>query len=639
MENTKKYEYILNQSEIMEFCFYALLEQSKCKKRTWLYLLLICILQLVLMPLAAAWTVIVIVVVMAIFAVHTYMHIKKSVSGKRWTVCLEDGMLKVDREGSSEVPCSGIQMIRTTRRLLMLGYLQTAQQPAWFIMPLRAFADVQERERFLDRLRHPQETQGWAGNAVDKKIADKEAIDKGSASVQFAYVLDDKKWVYFRKDAAAVIKSGTLGKAEWIRAIFIRSCLAAVVMLSCIYLTAGHFNWMLAGYGLGIALLLTLRLFRDPGKALWKQIQTPAVQDRECGVWRVTLSEAGVLVDFPINAHDYYPWEVFGWLVETQDAFYIFHKDKKHFVMIAKESFQDWNQVAFMRELCARKGLKSLQGQKMHYLQDWQYVLLVVFCLMLCIVLLVAGIFRGLLRETRSRPGTGDELAQYGYEHRKDFDPAEYPDYVPLDTQAEVLESFGFQVPEETVESVRAFMTEYNMREMVEGYPYTYLLLNLGRPQYDEDWTVTEYPQDVFWFDFEGMDIGTDYIDVLNGMLALAKGSCLDSVSGITEDTAGVDWERGKGTITLSLEWEGQTYQWDMDMRHDWIDSEVLGVLNALLIEGKSDKLFYVAGDNGQGVLVFFCTAEWAQAFREATGLELVHYTAWTDEQKERAKH
>ena len=73
-----------------------------------------------------------------------------------------------------------------------------------------------------------------------------------------------------------------------------------------------------------------------------------------------------------------------------------------------------------------------------------------------------------------------------------------------------------------------------------------------------------------------------------------------------------------------------------MDMQYDWIDGDVLGMLNALLVQGGSGKFFYAAGDNGQGAIVFFCTAEWAEDFGEATGLDLSNYRVWSVEQKQR---
>ena len=58
-----------------------------------------------------------------------------------------------------------------------------------------------------------------------------------------------------------------------------------------------------------------------------------------------------------------------------------------------------------------------------------------------------------------------------------------------------------------------------------------------------------------------------------------------------------------------------------MDVEYDWIDPDILGVFNGLLEQTDAAERFYVIGDNGQGALVFYRTAEWAQAFEKATGL------------------
>ena len=50
-------------------------------------------------------------------------------------------------------------------------------------------------------------------------------------------------------------------------------------------------------------------------------------------------------------------------------------------------------------------------------------------------------------------------------------------------------------------------------------------------------------------------------------------------------------------------------------MEYDWIDPDILGVFNGLLEQTDAAERFYVIGDNGQGALVFYRTAEWAQAF------------------------
>ena len=147
-------------------------------------------------------------------------------------------------------------------------------------------------------------------------------------------------------------------------------------------------------------------------------------------------------------------------------------------------------------------------------------------------------------------------------------------------------------------------------------------------PTYNDDYEVVGYSDEVLWFDFEGMDTRMDYIGILEGMKALAAGSCIDNVGNIQEDMSRVDWESGTGEITVSFEWQGCEYFCQMDMENDWIDEKVLGVFNSLLEQDNAEERFYITGDNGQGALVFFGTADWAVEFEKATGLDLDFYTS-----------
>ena len=135
-----------------------------------------------------------------------------------------------------------------------------------------------------------------------------------------------------------------------------------------------------------------------------------------------------------------------------------------------------------------------------------------------------------------------------------------------------------------------------------------------------------------------------------------------------------MDWEKGSGTVEVSLSYKGEVYCFNMEaepytlksMYRDpiprsptdhspsspsrpipqflpihaarWtqlpqpnflipqIDSKVLGILNSLLAAEEPEKLFYATWDGGQGVIVFFCTKEWKEQFEKKTGLELVCY-------------
>ncbi len=179
---------------------------------------------------------------------------------------------------------------------------------------------------------------------------------------------------------------------------------------------------------------------------------------------------------------------------------------------------------------------------------------------------------------------------------------------------------------EEAVESVWTAMTEYDLLEAVESDPYTWLLMYMAAPAYDEEGTVREGSKELFWFDFEGMDLTTDYNHILDGMLELSKGSSLDEIGDIQVNTDDVDWETGSGNIEVGLSYQDEIYRFDMNVEYDWIDSKVLGIFNSLLEPEGSEKMFYVTWDGGQGVIVFFCTKEWKEQFEAKTGLELMRY-------------
>ena len=334
----------MDRTEIMEFCFHAIWESAKRRKWMWFRLLLILLLELVLLPRVGVWIVVLIAGVLLASVAVNCINVRKSIAGQPWTVWVESGTLKVDRGGSSEVPCKNIQLIRTTRRLLMLGYLQTAQRPAWFIVPLRVFSDRQEQEWFLDRIRDPQP-------------AEDSGVRAGSAEegLRFAYTLDEVRWVRLQRGALGIMTSGTIGMRERIRLVLIWSFFAVLVMFSCIYLAAGRLSWQSALFGVCVAALITARIFlRDPERALKSQIRTSAVRDRECGVWQIALSETGASVMLPDGSRSDHGWETLAHLVETEDAFYIFHRDGRRYVTIAKESFQDWNQVSALHEQIGR---------------------------------------------------------------------------------------------------------------------------------------------------------------------------------------------------------------------------------------------------------------------------------------------
>lgn len=589
MNGSRRYEYVMDEAEIREFCLRAFLEQLKCSKKTGIRLLVILAAELLLVPEAAALTVLLMAVTVAAVGIYNYAATSKILRGQPGSVWIEDGRLKAQRRDYGEIPCQDIKLLRRTKRLLMMGYMQGARRPVWFMIPLRSFRDGHEVDLFLAALRDPVTQENYYDQAY----------------LRFQFQIDGERWVRLQKGAADLINGGSLGRSARTNGILIWGSVMTVVLTVVSCLISGRFHWMFVCYGFVLAVLMCLRLYcLDPEKPIRNQLKQPEVAARACGLWQVSLTEEGVSLAMPAGIRNVYLWASLAWLLETEEAFYLFHKDKKHFVMIAKESFLSWDQVDLFHRICADHGIQKIVPKKARYVPGWLiWTLLGVFLLALFGIVMV----RAFLTE-RDEPGV---VSVDVYER------------VPLEEQVEVLESLGLQVPEETAASVRSSMEEYGMYDLVEESPYTWLLTDMGAPTYDEEWNVTGYAADVFWFDFEGFDISTDYIDILNGMLALAEGSCLDDVTDIREDMTDADWESGRGTVTVSLRWKGEPYEWDMEMYNDWIDVSVLGILNPLLEQEGSQEYFYATGDNGQGAIVFFCTQEWAEQFTQKTGLVL----------------
>lgn len=390
----RKYEYTLTSAEIREFCYKAMTEQLKNRQKRWVFLVLFVIAGGLLLPESVGVMVLLLALVYCIAAWQNYVLIRKQVEGQPWTLWIEGGTLKVRRGNYSETPCASIRLICVTRRLLMLGYLQAENRPAWYVMPLRVFANMQEQEAFINQLRNPWQAYAAGGFSGVENSAETMENAAGEAPdqvyLQVSYMLNEEKWVHYNRGAVSLVHAGTLGKKERWRAMFLWGAIMALLIPACISLVAGAFSWGAVVFGILLALVLILHLFfRDPEKALRRQIRMPDVVARECGLWQISFSEEGVIAKQPGGMKNLYAWENLGWLVESETAFYLFSRDKRRFVTVAKESFSDWDQVGIFQRLCEEKGLEKLSAKRMRYVPGW--AVLVLF------IILYAAFFFGLL--------------------------------------------------------------------------------------------------------------------------------------------------------------------------------------------------------------------------------------------------
>ncbi len=393
-DRTIKYEYVMEPWEIREFCLAALWEQIRCRKGVWLRLLLILVAELFLVPEAAALIAVMVVVMFIVSGIYQYVITARVLEGRPWCIWIEGDKFKAERGDSSEVSCRNIQFIRITRHLLMLGYLQSVKRPAWFIVPLRVFGNENEREAFLNRIRHPQaegaENADEAESTSDSSTA--AGRNPGQAAPQeymgFSYILDGERWVRFQKGAADILNSASLGKPGRLYGMMVWGLLVAVVMTVCVYFAAGTFNVLLLGFCISMTVWMVLRLYcRNPEKALRKQLKSPEIAQKVCGFWQVTLTQEGIAVGMPMDMKSFYPWKSLAWLGEKEEAFYIFHQDKRHYIMIAKECFVSWAQVDAFHQICADKGIEKRAPGKAVYVPVW--LTWVIFGLIMAVSLII----------------------------------------------------------------------------------------------------------------------------------------------------------------------------------------------------------------------------------------------------------
>lgn len=622
----KRYTFSLTKKEAAEFCIRAFWEQQRMRAFQWIVVLAIALIDIRVMPWAGimVFGMIFLILFIALFRYISVMG--KDLCEKPQVMWVENGILKVERSGYGEIMGSSISVIRITRHLLMLGLYQAKKQIAWYPMPLRVFGDVQEREAFLAFLREEPLTGKEREQVTEERahVSQQKQQADGSVLFRFFFRINEEKWAQLLTGATQVIRSGAMGRSQGHAGIRVA---AFLLLLVCMAFTAGRLqafsgNRVFAAFILFI-LLLSLLLLKNgktnPEKRIRRQIKKGLVQNDTCGDWEIVMTDTGVEQACTGKNKTVLPWEELRWVTEGEFAFYFFKEDKRHFLMLPKEAVGSREQASAMLGLCAQKNLLFVTARKEKYWPGWVFNVT------------IAGVIAGYLAISawsaiwdsgEKTAGQTQQNAADG-EWKQEFNPADYPDYVPLDKQAEVLRSLGFTVPKEVTDAAKNSMEEYGMQAYVEGYPYTWLLSELGMPSYNDEWEITGYSGEVFWFDFEGWDIGTDYIEVLEGMLALTHEGELDGVTNIREDIQNVDWEAGEGSLTVLLEWKGETCSWRMEVENDWIDGTVLGIFNSLLKEEDIASRYYATGDGGQGALVFFGTKEWAKKFEEATGLEL----------------
>lgn len=204
-----------------------------------------------------------------------------------------------------------------------------------------------------------------------------------------------------------------------------------------------------------------------------------------------------------------------------------------------------------------------------------------------------------------------------------EFNPALYEDYVPLERQVQVLRILGFKLSDGMLDEVKKNLEADSMfRVYIEGYPYKMLLAMLSEPTYEDGALKIEgYSEQGYWFDWESYDINMGYVHILESVNVMGQGDF--AITGMAQDMSNADWEKAEGTIRVHFSFNGIPYEYKMRFQGDWMDFDIIGQINSTLEQNGIEKRIYFTDDNGQGCVLLYRDKEWANQFKEETGITL----------------
>lgn len=629
-------KYRLKKSELFRACFYMMGRQYQMqphRKRRIVLLLLFFLLSLIL-GAAGYWmllryviaVLLLVALVYLVYVVRIYNINARSGSLEDVELVLEGEVLKLHGRTYSKWRTKDIFYVMQKGGLTILVRKFALDRELYLIIPDRVFADGWQREEFLRQLSEQPQAGDDEGCDNPKKPAplyqcsfslDRNTLLGGLTAVN-RKMLDQKK--NFRP-------GGVLGMILYVTVV--------VLLVQLIVVREFQTDKLLIGLAVGVIVGIILGLWatgrgsadRQMTQAVNRLMKKKEVRDSlEC--WSVEFYEDHILL-FTVEGADYLDWRDVQGMLELS-SFYVFYGEKRGYLFSVPKPENEEERAEFLLfcnryvpcEMVTEPVLTKRRRVPMAIQVTLCTIAAVVWIgFMLCIgfaVIRVAGfLWNGEWEESYEE--------SYDYEDYEEFvfDPEEHPDYVPIEEQIEVLTELGFDIPEGALDYYQDWMKDSEYGKLyVEGDPYYMILTDMGMPHYDMDtYEFLGYSNQVYWFDFEGWDISTDYIEILEGVQALTGEEV--AFVGCNENCDGVDWNKGTGVIRITFWCNGTPYEYDAEVDHDWLDPGFIGFLNEVLEKEGYEKHLYASHDNGQGNLLFYRDEAWAKEFMEKTGLEL----------------
>lgn len=187
------------------------------------------------------------------------------------------------------------------------------------------------------------------------------------------------------------------------------------------------------------------------------------------------------------------------------------------------------------------------------------------------------------------------------------------------------LSKLDIVISEQTIEELDAYDADYANDYGEDYYSSDYseskiidLLYWEGSGVYDEEtWEWTPSTSGVYWLDLEVWSVDSIYTDFFTGLSAM--NSELD-FSNVAENYQDVNWDSGTGTIYVSFDYQGNSYELEAAYYYDWFDTDVLLEVCRILSDDSNPNDLYFAYD-GQAVLLYYGNASQVHKLGKKTGL------------------
>lgn len=381
----KKYSFQMTKEEVRELCFRAIWERLILLRLQWLLLPAVLALECIYLSWTAALaTCLLLLVIIVVLAMWSNFRMQKQLCGKTRTMEVETGMLKPGVEGElyCEIPCSSITEFRRTRHLLMLGLRQASKVIAWYPVPLRVFADEQERDSFIESVKSPHTAVSDMGEHGEKSEADLGAQPAEKSEQEYfrvTFQVGEEEWIRMKAAATEIIQAGTLGEKKnylvWIflaAVFFVLSCEAAWFFRS-----AAGVIYIMSLIVIVFILILLRNLLENPERNIRSKLSKGMEQNNVLGVWETSVTEMGIRQSVSGKNSAMIPWESLLCAVETDEELFFFQKDKKHFSVIQKKGLESREQIESLRGLCREKHMEVLVGKRKKYAPGWLFPLLI----------------------------------------------------------------------------------------------------------------------------------------------------------------------------------------------------------------------------------------------------------------------